>query len=258
MIAKTLTIATIAATVLCGCTPDDTKVTVNASALKAAVDGNVATAKVEMVLKTSIPIESGIPEKIRLAALPHLGENAEIKTKVIKSKTKPEKSTTNSKSGEPATADGKTETTFIATFNIPVGTAEAIRKNPYGILQLQYTPEDKTFRLVYGHGMSSLNSAMKRIDVNGSLEYTGGYISRFLFGHKETTINILNDDKITLGVAAVTVNERAIIAGSIDTQKGPLLIDYGNVIYSGKAPCFTYGGFQTMSSWSPARYASGN
>ena len=38
MIAKTLTIATIAATVLCGCTPDDTKVTVNASALKAAVD----------------------------------------------------------------------------------------------------------------------------------------------------------------------------------------------------------------------------
>ena len=69
--------------------------------------------------------------------------------------------------------------------------------------------------------------------------------------------NKKDDEKITLGVAAVKVNGKSVIAGNIDTHNGSLLIDYGNEVYTGKAPCFMYGGFQTMSSWSPAKKARG-
>ena len=43
MFAKTLTTVIVTATVLCGCNPDETKVTVKASALKSAVEGNMVS-----------------------------------------------------------------------------------------------------------------------------------------------------------------------------------------------------------------------
>ena len=43
MFAKTLTTVIVTATVLCGCNPDKTKVTVKTSALKSAVEGNMVS-----------------------------------------------------------------------------------------------------------------------------------------------------------------------------------------------------------------------
>ena len=101
--------------------------------------------------------------------------------------------------------------------------------------------------------MSALNSALRSIGGSYALDYSGGYIGGLLLSSYDTTVNILNDDVITLGVAAVAVNGKPVIAGSVDTRASSLLIDYGNKIYQGKAPCFMYGGFQTMSSRSPSR-----
>lgn len=250
MFARTLTTAILAATVLCGCKPDETKVTVKASALKSAVEGNVATAKVEMRLDSVIPFESKAPEEVRRAALPFLGKDAEIKIEAIRTQ-----SNSGKKATDAAQANKKKENPnarFIATFDVPVGTASALQKAPPSILQLEYVPADKTFRLVCGRNMLALNSALQAIDSSFTLEYTGGYIRGFLLAHYDTTVKILNDDVITLGVAAVFVNGKSVIAGSVDTHASSLLIDYGNKIYEGKAPCFVYGDFQTMSSWSPA------
>ena len=106
--------------------------------------------------------------------------------------------------------------------------------------------------------MSALNSALMAIGGGYWLEYSGGYIRGFLFSSYKTTVNILNDDVLTLGVAAVAVNGKPVIAGSVETRASSLLINYGNGFYEGKAPCFMYGGFQTMSSRSPASGAKGN
>ena len=254
MFVRTLVTATLTAAVLCGCNPDETKVTVNASALKSAVEGKVATAKVELRLDSNIPFESEIARLIRREALPFLGKDAEIRIA-------PTRKDSNSRKGTNDTAKVKKErppeARFIATFDIPVGSASALNEAPPGILQLEYTPEDKTFRLVYGRNMSPLNSALKKMDNSFVLEYSGGYISGFLFSHYKTTVTVMNDEKITLGVAAVRVNGKGVIAGNVDTHNGSLLIDYGNEVYTGKAPCFMYGGFQTMSSWSPAKKARG-
>ena len=249
MFKKALAVATLAATFLCGCNPDETNVTVKASALKAATEGKVATAKVDMRIEAPIPLESDIPEKVRRAALPFLGENGTIRAESHKKDSKANES----KAPKPGSKEVPPKTRFLASFDIPVGTHEALQKAPHGILQLEYDPKDKTFRLVYGRGMPALNSALTAIDENCRLDYTGGYIRGFIFGSYKTTIRIQNDDKITIGVAAVNVNGDAIIAGSVDTDQNSLTIDYGNKFYAGKAPCFMYGGFQSMSSWSPER-----
>ena len=68
MFAKTLTNVIVTATVLCGCNPDETKVTVETSALKSAVEGNVAAAKVEKRLDSEIPFESKDSEKGRVVS----------------------------------------------------------------------------------------------------------------------------------------------------------------------------------------------
>ena len=244
----------LAKTVLCGCNPDETKVTVNASALKSVAEGKVATAKVELRLDSNIPFESEIAELIRRKALPFLGKDAEIRIEPTHKDSNSRKGTNNTTKVK---KDSPPNARFIATFDIPVGTASALNEAPPGILQLEYTEKDKTFRLVYGRNMSPLNSALKKMDNSFVLEYSGGYISGILFSHYKTTITVLNDEKITLGVAAVNVNGKGVIAGNIDTHNGSLLIDYGNEVYTGKAPCFMYGGFQTMSSWSPAKKARG-
>ena len=254
MFVRTLMTATLAAAVLCGCNPDETKVTVNASALKSVAEGKVATAKVELRLDSNIPFESEIAELIRRKALPFLGKDAEIRIEPTHKDSNSRKGTNNTTKVK---KDSPPNARFIATFDIPVGTASALNEAPPGILQLEYTEKDKTFRLVYGRNMSPLNSALKKMDNSFVLEYSGGYISGLLFSHYKTTITVLNDEKITLGVAAVNVNGKGVIAGNIDTHNGSLLIDYGNEVYTGKAPCFMYGGFQTMSSWSPAKKARG-
>lgn len=263
MFARTLTTAILAATVLCGCKPDETKVTVKASALRSAVKGNVATAKVEMRLDSEIPFESKEAERIRCAALPFLGKDAEIRIEEIKAHSNSGKGTNdtakaNKKKAKPAARTSPPYVRFIATFDVPVGTASALQKAPPSILQLEYAPADKTFRLVHGRNMSALNSVLMLMGVGYALEYTGGYIRGFLFSSYKTTVNILNDDVITLGVAAVAVNGKPVIAGSVDTRASSLLIDYGNRFYESKAPCFMYGGFQTMLSRSPASGAKGN
>jgi hypothetical protein len=261
MFAKTLTTVIVTATVLCGCNPDETKVTVKASALKSAVEGKVATAKVEMRLDSTVPFESKHPERIRRAALPFLGKDAEIRIEAYPALIKFGKGSKDPAKAKTVTFDTKTsepDARFTAVFDIPVGTASALQKAPPSILQLEYDPADKTFRLVYGRNMSALNSALMAIGGGYWLEYSGGYIRGFLFSSYKTTVNILNDDVITLGVAAVAVNGKSVIAGSVDTRASSLLIDYGNKIYQGKAPCFMYGGFQTMSSRSPASGAKGN
>lgn len=245
MFAKTLVTAVLAAVVLCGCNPDETKVTVNASALKSAAEGKAATAKVELRLDSVITFESNVPEKVRRVALPFLGKGAKIQIEAIENK---------SSSGEGAGDAAKKkdrQTRFIATFDVPVGTASALQKAPPSILQLEYAPEDKTFRLVYGPGMSSLNSALKAMDSSFMLEYSGGCINGVLFATYKTTVNVLNDDVVALGVAAVDVNGKPVIAGTVDTSAQSLLIDYGNKFYVDKAPCFMFGGLPSMSSRSP-------
>ena len=252
MTTKTLTVIAFAATILCGCNPDDTKVTVNASALKVAAAGNLATAEVKLAISTKIPYKSPLTEIIKRTALPHLGEDAVIEIKEVKKSKGKKSGKDNQKAdGNRTDNDDQSTTEFTATFKIPVGTDKVLQKAPRSIFWLKYTPENKMFRLVHGPGLGSLNSALRAIDSGYSLEYTGGYIPAVLFGGYDTTITIVNDDTITLGVAAVTVNGHGIIADSISTQKESVRINYGNGIYSGKAPCFMYGGFQTMSSGSP-------
>ena len=261
MTVKTLTAMAFVATILCGCNPDDTKVTVNASALKAAAAGYLATAEVKLLIKTNIPYESPHPEMIKRAAIPHLGEDATIEIREVKNeKGKNSRKGNQEADGKRTNENGQSTTEFTGTFKIPVGTDKVLQKAPRSIFWLKYTPEDKMFRLVHGPGLASLNSALRAIDGGSSLEYPGGYIPAVLFGGYDTTINVVNDDTISLGVAAVTVNGRGIIADSINmqanstnTQKESVRINYGNEIYSGKAPCFMYGGFQTMSSGSPGQ-----
>lgn len=259
MTTKALTAIAFAVTILCGCNPDDTKVTVNASALKAAAAGDLATAEVKLVIDTKIPYKSPVTEIIERAALPHLGADAAIEIKEIKkSKNNASRNKNNASRKENGEADGgrtdndnQSTTEFTATFKIPVGTDKVLQKAPRSIFWLKYTPENKMFRLVHGPGLASLNSALRAIDGSYSLEYSGRYIPAVLFGGYDTTITIVNDDTISIGVAAVTVNGHSIIADSINTKKESVRINYGNTIYSGKAPCFMYGGFQTMSSGSP-------
>lgn len=63
---------------ICGCTPEETFVVVNASALKKAVSGELANAKVEMVFDIQDKSDPDLPNKIRKAALPYLGEGAVV------------------------------------------------------------------------------------------------------------------------------------------------------------------------------------
>ena len=47
-----------------------------------------------------------------------------------------------------------------------------------------------------------LNSALKAMDSSFMLEYSGGCINGVLFATYKTTVNVLNDDVVALGVAA--------------------------------------------------------
>ena len=75
---KTIVLSTLTAAAICGCTPEETFVVVNASALKKAAAGELATAQIEMAFDIQNKDDLSLPGKIRRAALPYLGEGAVI------------------------------------------------------------------------------------------------------------------------------------------------------------------------------------
>lgn len=249
---KTIMSSTLIAAAVCGCTPEETVVAVNASALKKAASGELATAKVEMVFDIQNEDDPSLPEKIRRAALPYLGKGAVIEVeKTEKRKVRVEGSLREDSEIEvDKSLDGAK---LVARFNIPVGTDTVLMSAPRSILHLKYTAGDKTFRLVHGNNISALNSALSEVNSGVEFEYDGGSAG---LGGSGTTIKIANDDNVTIGVAAVKVNGNNIIAGSMDTSDGSLKICYDNEFYSESSPCFTFGGFQSMKAVSLKRKSS--
>lgn len=241
---KTIVLSTLTAAAICGCTPEETFVVVNASALKKAAAGELATAQIEMAFDIQNKDDLSLPGKIRRAALPYLGEGAVIEVE----KTEKRKI----REGGSIREDSEVEidksldgAKLVARFNIPVGTDAALRSAPRSILYLRYTTGDKTFRLVHGNNISSLNSALSDVNSSVEFEYDGGSSG---FGGSGTTIKIVNDTNVIIGVAAVKVNGYDIIAGSLNTSDGVLKICYDNSFYSGFSPCFTLGEFQSMKA----------
>lgn len=231
-------------TMFSGCTPEETFVAVNATALKKAASGELATAKVEMVFDIQNKDDLSLPGKIRRAALPYLGEGAVIEVEKTE-KRKVREGGSIREDSEVEVDKSLDGAKLVARFNIPVGTDAALMSAPRSILYLKYTTGDKTFRLVHGNNISSLNSALSDVNSSVEFEYDGGSSG---FGGSGTTIKIVNDANVTIGVAAAKVNGNNIIAGSMDTSDGALKICYDNGFYSGVSPCFTFGGFQSMKA----------
>ena len=236
---------TAVAIALCGCTPEETFVAVNASALKKAAAGELAFAKIEMVFKLQSDSDPQLPTKIRNAALPFLGEGAVIEVeRTEKRKVREGGSIRDDREEEVSKSlDGAK---LVGRFNIPVGNAEVLEGAPRSVLWLKYTPSDKAFRLVPGNATRSLNSALSEVDSSIEFEYDGGTGEGF--GGKGTTIKVVNDEPVTIGVAAVKVNGKSVIAGSCSTEDGAVKIAYNNLFYDGIAPCFILGGFPAMNS----------
>lgn len=241
---KTIVLSAIIAAAICGCTPEETFVVVNASTLEKAASGRLAAAKVEMVFDIENKNDPSLPEKIRRAALPYLGEGAVIEVEKTE-KRKVRSGGSIREDSEVEVEKNLDDAKLVARFYIPVGTDTALMNAPRSILHLKYTSGDKTFRLVHGNNISSLNSALSDIDSSIEFEYDGGYSG---LGGSGTTIKIVNDANVTIGVAAAQVNGNKIIAGSMDTSDGALSICYDNDFYSGVSPCFTFGGFQSMKA----------
>lgn len=241
---KTVVSSTLIAIAFCGCTPEETFVAVNASALKKAASGELAIAKVEMVFDIQNKDDLSLPGKIRKAALPYLGEGAVIEVEKTEKRKVREVGSIREDS-EVEVGKSLDDAKLVARFNIPVGTDTALMSAPRSILYLKYTTGDKTFRLVHGNNISSLNAALSEVDSSVKFEYDGGNAG---FGESGTTIKIVNDANVTIGVAAAKVNGNNIIAGSLDTSDGALKISYNNGFYSGVSPCFTFGGFQSMKA----------
>lgn len=241
---KTVVSSALIAAAICGCTPKETFVAVNASALKKAASGELATAKVEMVFDIQNKDDLSLPGKIRKAALPYLGEGAVIEVEKTE-KRKVREGGSIREDSEVEVDKSLDGAKLVARFNIPVGTDTALMSAPRSILYLKYTTGDKTFRLVHGNNISFLNSALSDVNSSVEFEYDGGSSG---FGGSGTTIKIVNDANVTIGVAAAKVNGNNIIAGSLDTSDGALKICYDNGFYSGVSPCFTFGGFQSMKA----------
>ncbi len=243
---KSAMLAAAAAIVLGGCTPEETFVAVNASALKCAARGELASAKVEMVFDIQSKDDPDLPNKIRKAALPYLGQGAVIEIE------KTEKRRV--RGGGSIREDSEVEVDksldgakLVARFDIPIGVGDVLDKAPRSIMWLKYTPSDKTFRLLPGNAVRALNSSLSTVNSSVEFEYDGGN-SHGIGDAGGTTIKIIKDDTVTVGVAAVKVNGRRIVAGSADTADGSVKISYNNDFYAGLAPCFTLGAFPSMST----------
>lgn len=229
---------------LCGCEPEETFVAVKASELRKAASGELGTAKVEMVFDVQDKDDLQLPNKIRKAALPYLGEGAVIdleKTEKRKVKTGGSIRDEDEEVEVKKSLDGAK---LVARFNIPVGTSSALASAPRSIMWLMYSSVNKTFNLVNGNCVKGLNSALARVNDSVSYEFTGGVGDGILT--KGTIIKIINDEPVKVGVAAVKVDGENIISGTVAGKSGSTKISYNNSFYKGKSPCFVWGEFPTM------------
>ena len=255
---KRTTIPAIAAMVigvLCGCTPEETFVLVDASALNKAASGELASAKVEMVFDIESKDDPNLPGKIKRAALPYLGTGATIEIEKTEKKRLREGGSIRDEEEEVETSldDAK----MVGRFSIPVGTEEVLNRAPRSVLWLKYTPADKSFRLVPGNNVRFLNSALASVNDNVEFEYKGGTGDSFS-DDSGTTIKIVGDEPISIGVAAVKVNGNLVIADSFTPGTGSraVKINYDNEFYSDCAPCFIFGGIPSMPSESLKKKSS--
>lgn len=252
---KLMVVALASCAMFCGCTPEETFVVVKASELKKAASGQLGTAKVEMVFDIQDKKDLELPNKIRRAALPYLGEGAVVeveKTEVKKRKTRSSGSLRDDESEEEVDESKSLEgAKLVARFNIPVGTERQLNSAERSIMWLKYRESDNMFLLVNGNNVRALNSALSRVESSVDYEYDGGSGS-------SVTVKVVNDETISLGVAAVEVNGKKVIAGSVNTGKGALKLNFDNSFYSGLAPCFRFGGYPDMTSEKCEKVKSGS
>ena len=123
---KTVVSSALIAAAICGCTPEETFVAVNASALKKAASGELATAKVEMVFNIQNKDDLSLPGKIRRVALPYLGEGAVIEVEKTE-KRKVREGGSIREDSEVEVDKSLDGAKLVARFNIPVGTDTALR-----------------------------------------------------------------------------------------------------------------------------------
>lgn len=225
-----------------GCTPEDTYVVVKASELQKAANGGLGTAQIEMVFAIQSDDDPNLPEKIKRAALPFLGNGGEI----VIEKTEKHRITDGDSLRDEQPEVKLDKAKMIGRFNIPVGTENALLQAPRSIMWLRYRPHDKTFHLVPGNAVADLNHALNNINAMVEFEYDGGYCSGF--EGEGTTIKILNDATINVGVAAVKVNNNPVLSGTQSTANGTLKISYNNDFYKNLAPCFFFGDMPNLKS----------
>lgn len=191
---------------ICGCTPEETFVLVNGSALKKAAANELASAKVEMVFDINGNSDRDLPEKIKRVALPYLGTGATIE--IEKTETKRYREGGSIRDEEVQVKSSLDKAKMVCRFSIPVGTEEVLNSAQKSILWLRYTPSKRFFELVPGNAVRALNSALADIDDDIKFEYNGGRGAAFSSG---TTIKIVGDELVKIGVMAVDVDKKPII-----------------------------------------------
>lgn len=226
---------------ICGCTPEETFVLVDAPSLRQAVNGGLASAKVEMVFAIKHNDDPTLPGRIKRVALPYLGSGATIE--IEKTEMRRVREGGSIRDEEIELTSSLDDAKIVACFTIPVGTEEVLEKAQRSILWLKYTPSDKSFRLVPGNAVNAMNSAISDMDggVGISFDYTGGTSHTFSDANG-TTIKIVGDESVKVGVAAVKVNGERFLAGTVSPQSGSVKINYDNQFYDTCAPCFIFGG----------------
>jgi len=238
---KTAILLIAASVSFCGCDPDETYVLVKSSELKKAASGELATAKVEMVFDLQDNKDPSLPNKIRGVALPYLGEGAVIEFEKTEKRKVRSGGSIREEENEEEVDKRLDDAKIVARFNIPVGTEATLSSAPRSIMWLKYRECDKTFLLVNGNSVGSLNSALSDIDTAIEYEFKGGE-------NASVTIKVIEDVPIPLGVAAVEVNGEKVIAGTVGAGRKSVKINYKNDFYEDRAPCFMIGGFQVMNT----------
>ncbi len=212
---------------LCGCKPEEMLVTVNSSALKTAAEGGIGKAKVIVSYDLSSCEEPELPKKIKQAALPFLGDGATIELEKTVKKTIREGG---DRDDEEEEVDEKLDDAkLVATFSIPVGVEDKLKESK-SIVWLKYFPDKKTFALINGNSLSSLNTALYKVNDDVECEFAG----------EMAKIKIVCDVPVTIGVAAVKVEKESVLADTIIKSDGRITINFGE-FYEKSAPCFTWG-----------------
>ena len=228
-------LAFLASMVICGCEPEETFVLVNGSALKKAAAGEAANAQVEMIFDIDSSSDRDLPGKIKRVALPYLGSGATIE--IEKTERKRYREGGSIRDEEIQVKSCLDDAKMVCRFSIPVGTEEVLKNAPRSILWLKYSPENKLFRLVPGNAVVSLNSELAAVvDSDVKFEYKGGESSGIL--KPGTTIKIVGDDPVKIGVFAVEVDGKPVICGSASVGSDPIKINYNNKFYKEEFPFF--------------------